>query len=88
MPMVWHDAVRKKCNLVARDGFLQKALERGIVACIFEKSRAFGCPIEDMEDHSRFAFPFPSRHSRLVAATSMPDLAIRLSSKNDLRPHF
>ena len=88
MPMVWHDAVRKKCDSVTRHGFLQEPLEGGIVACIFKKSRAFGCPIEDMKDQSRFAFPFPSRHSCLVEATSMPDRGIRLSSKNDLRPHF
>jgi len=72
MPMVRHDAVRKKCDVAAVHGFLEEADEGRVIERIFKKHGAFGCSVEYVKDQSRGSFPSSSRHGAIRKATSMP----------------
>ncbi len=72
MPMVRHDAVRKKRNVAPVHRFLEQSDEGGVVTRIFEKNRTFGCSVEYMEDQARGSFSYSSRHGAVHEATSMP----------------
>ena len=72
MPMVRHDAVRKKCDLPAADGLYQELLESGVIAGFVEKNRAFSRPIKDMEHNSWRSLTASSGHHRFAKAIAMP----------------
>jgi hypothetical protein len=61
---------------MTRDGFLEKALERRIVAGTFKKNRAFGCSVENVEYESSRSLSGPSRHSADEEATSVPNRGV------------
>ena len=72
MPMVRHDAVRKKCDVAAVHCFLEQADEGRVVERIVKKHGAFGCSVEYVKHQSRGSFPPSSRHGSIRKATSMP----------------
>ena len=76
MPMVRHDAVRKKLNVASVHRFLEQSDEGRIVARIFKKNRAFGCSVEDVEDQSCGSFSYSSRHGAVHEATPVPRACI------------
>lgn len=76
MPMIGHDAVRKKCNVDALDGFLEQVFKCEVVLGVMEKKRAFGRSIENVKHHSGGAFPASSRHCAAYKAMGVPGLCL------------
>ena len=76
MPMVRHDAVRKKCHVASLDRFLEQRDERRVVGRILKKHRAFGGSIEYVKHEPRGPFSHASRHQALFEATPMPQAAL------------
>jgi hypothetical protein len=68
-----HEAVRKKFNLEAADGFFKKPFEGHVVAGPLKKNRTFGCSIECVEDQSSRALPLSACHDAAAEASSMPN---------------
>ena len=62
MPVVRHDAVRKKCNVAAPKGIREQGDERGVVSNVMKKHRAFSCSIDYVEYQTRRALSPSSRH--------------------------
>ena len=62
--MVGHDAVRKKFDVAARDGFTENAFEAGVLGITLKKARTFGCSVDDVEDETGGGCTTASRHGR------------------------
>jgi len=73
MPMVRHDAVRKKCYRVTPDGFFEHLFECRVVAGIVKEDGAFGCPVQYVKHQSRSSLSRPSRHDGSAEAILMPN---------------
>ena len=72
MPMVRHDAVRKKCHVDALDGFFEQVFKREIVAGVMKEQRPFRRSIQHVKNHSCGAFPVPSGHGVSPEAIGVP----------------
>jgi hypothetical protein len=72
MPMVRHDAVRKKCDLHPAGGLREEPFEGGVIARIMKKDRAFGRSVQDVKYKSWRSLPASSRHGRLAEAIGVP----------------
>ena len=72
MPMVRHEAVRKKCHVASLHGFLEQPDEGGAIQRIFKKHGAFGGSVEYVKHQPRRPLSHTSRHEGLSEATPMP----------------
>ena len=78
MPMVRHQAVRKKCNVEAARGRDEDRLERAVVGVAVEKTALSGAAVHDVEDHPGREESMASRHDRDDGATDVPPEACPL----------
>lgn len=66
MPMVWHQAVRKNCDVVFGESRGNKVLECNVIIIALEKARFFGTSVDYVENKSRGADPGTSGHDHAV----------------------
>ena len=76
MPMVGHDAVRKKCDLHSADGIFKEPLEGGVVTGFVKKNSTFSRAIKDVEHKSRRALATSSNHGHLGKAIAVPKRSV------------
>jgi len=72
MPMVWHDAVRKKRRVLSFNGLLQNLDEGGVLVRIVEKCEALCRSIEQVERNLPRGVTVSSGHAACELANVMP----------------
>lgn len=72
MPMIRHDAVRKKCDVLSIDGSAQHVLERVVIPDVVKQTRLFRSSVDDVKYEAGSGHTRAPWHDGVINASAVP----------------